>query len=59
MAAVWREPGAEQGPGFPGWPQVARRLADHLAEAASWRGLDRISVVGGGDLAAELARALG
>lgn len=59
VAAAWREPGAGQGRDFPGWSQVARRLADHLAEAARWRGLDDISVTGGGDLSAELSQALG
>ncbi|WP_257478804.1 winged helix-turn-helix domain-containing protein [Acidipropionibacterium jensenii] len=59
VAAAWREPGAETSPDFPGWPQVAGALAEQLEEAARWRGLDRIVVVGGGDLAAALSRALG
>ncbi|WP_084648330.1 winged helix-turn-helix domain-containing protein [Acidipropionibacterium thoenii] len=59
VAAAWREPGAEAGPDFPGWPQVAGALAEQLEEAALWRGLNLVAVVGGGDLAAELSRALG
>ncbi|MDN6658022.1 MAG: winged helix DNA-binding domain-containing protein, partial [Acidipropionibacterium jensenii] len=59
VAAVWREPGAEKSPDFPGWSAVARALADHLSVAASWRRLDRIRVTGVGDLAGQLAVALG
>lgn len=59
VAAVWREPGAERSPDFPGWSAVARALADHLSVAASWRRLDRIRVAGVGDLAGQLAVALG
>jgi uncharacterized protein YcaQ len=59
VASAWREPGAEESPDLPGRRTVATALAGHLEEVAEWRGLDRIRVLGAGDLAPDLARAMG
>ncbi|MDH2445387.1 crosslink repair DNA glycosylase YcaQ family protein [Amnibacterium sp. CER49] len=54
VQAAWIEPGAKGGPGA-----VAERLAPVVRDAARWQGLDAIAVAERGDLAAELAAALG
>jgi len=52
VQAAWSEPDVPR-------DQVAAELAAELAELASWLGLEEISVAGPGDLAPDLARALG
>jgi hypothetical protein len=47
VQAAWREPDAT--------PQTPARLVDELVRMAKWLDLERVEVVGPGDLAAELA----
>jgi uncharacterized protein len=52
VQSAWAEPGVDQ-------PEVARQLAEQLAELAGWLGLGDVVLSGAGDLAPQLARCLG
>ena len=48
VQAAWSEPGVHE-------PEVAHELAHELADMAGWLGLERVEVVGPGDLSSVLA----
>ena len=52
VQSAWAEPGVDQ-------PEVARQLAEQLAELAGWLGLGDMVLSGAGDLAPQLARCIG
>lgn len=51
MQSTWGEPGIREA-------EAARELAAELASMAGWLGLDRVEVVGLGDLSPALAKAV-
>jgi uncharacterized protein len=52
VQSAWAEPGVDQ-------PEVARQLAEQLAELAGWLDLGDVVLSGAGDLAPQLARCIG
>ncbi len=59
VAAAWREPGLAPGARRRSVAVVAAALADELRLAAQWQGLSAVDVQPRGDLAEELAAAIG
>jgi len=59
VAAVWHEPGTAPGTRRKSPGVVAAALADELRLAAAWQGLESVVVEGRGDLARQLAAAIG